>query len=56
MKPFLILVVTAALVAGCQREANNSWQGYIEGEYVTLASPYAGQLQSSTCGVATSCR
>jgi HlyD family secretion protein len=45
MKPLLLLVVTAALVAGCEREANNSWQGYIEGEYVMLASPYAGQLQ-----------
>jgi len=43
MKRFVIL--TLALLAGCEKEANNSWQGYIEGEYVMLASPYAGQLQ-----------
>jgi HlyD family secretion protein len=43
MKRFLIL--TIALLVGCEKEANNSWQGYIEGEYVMLASPYAGQLQ-----------
>jgi HlyD family secretion protein len=33
------------LLAACQSEGNPSWQGYIEGEYVNLASPYAGQLQ-----------
>jgi HlyD family secretion protein len=43
MKRFVIL--TLALLAGCEKAANNSWQGYIEGEYVMLASPYAGQLQ-----------
>ena len=34
-----------ALVAACGKEAPTAWQGYIEGEYVLLASPYAGQLQ-----------
>jgi len=38
------LIVVAALV-GCDKPENNSWQGYIEGEFVLLASPYAGQLQ-----------
>ncbi|HEU4353408.1 MAG TPA: HlyD family efflux transporter periplasmic adaptor subunit [Burkholderiales bacterium] len=42
MKRLLILV---ALLAGCGNEPNNAWQGYVEGEYVLLASPYAGQLQ-----------
>jgi HlyD family secretion protein len=43
MKRFVIL--TIALLVACEKETNNSWQGYIEGEYVMLASPYAGQLQ-----------
>lgn len=39
------LLVAVALLAGCGDEPNDAWQGYIEGEYVLLASPYAGQLQ-----------
>jgi HlyD family secretion protein len=42
---FFSIVALAVLLVGCDKEANNSWQGYIEGEYVMLASPYAGQLQ-----------
>jgi HlyD family secretion protein len=30
---------------GCEKSANDTWQGYIEGEYALIASPYAGQLQ-----------
>jgi HlyD family secretion protein len=40
----LALILTVAL-AGCEKPADGSWQGYVEGEYVMLASPYAGQLQ-----------
>ncbi len=32
-------------LAGCDKPPANTLQGYIEGEYVLLASPYAGQLQ-----------
>ena len=39
------LVILVALLAGCGNEPNDAWQGYIEGEYVLLASPYAGQLE-----------
>jgi HlyD family secretion protein len=39
------LLIAVALLAGCGNEPNDVWQGYIEGEYVLLASPYAGQLQ-----------
>ena len=39
------LLIAFALLAGCGNEQNDAWQGYIEGEYVLLASPYAGQLQ-----------
>jgi HlyD family secretion protein len=39
------LLIAVALLAGCGNQPNDTWQGYIEGEYVLLASPYAGQLQ-----------
>jgi len=40
------LCIAASLVlAGCGKSAPDTWQGYIEGEFVLLASPYAGQLQ-----------
>lgn len=33
------------LLAGCGKPAQDAWQGYVEGEFILLASPYAGQLQ-----------
>jgi HlyD family secretion protein len=39
------LLIAVVLLAGCGNAPNDAWQGYIEGEYVLLASPYAGQLQ-----------
>ncbi|MGH8627971.1 MAG: biotin/lipoyl-binding protein, partial [Gammaproteobacteria bacterium] len=41
-------VVLAALyiVASCSRSAPNQVQGYVEGEFVSIASPLAGALQS----------
>ena len=44
MRRFLAALV-AVLLAGCEKPASDSWQGYIEGEYVLLASQNAGQLQ-----------
>src|SRR4051812_31685224 len=42
----LATVLVAALLAGCGKPApTDEWQGYIEGEYMLLASPFAGQLQ-----------
>jgi HlyD family secretion protein len=40
-----LLIAAACMAAGCDRPADNGWQGYVEGEFVLLASPYAGQLQ-----------
>lgn len=34
-----------ALLTACAEPEDGAWQGYIEGEFVQLASPYAGQLQ-----------
>jgi len=39
------MLLALALFAGCQKQEDGVWQGYVEGEYVLLASPYAGQLQ-----------
>jgi HlyD family secretion protein len=41
----VFVAMAAVLLLGCGKPANDSWQGYIEGEYVLLASPAAGQLQ-----------
>jgi HlyD family secretion protein len=41
----IALIALAALAVGCEKHEEGVWQGYIEGEYVLLASPYAGQLQ-----------
>jgi HlyD family secretion protein len=38
-------VFILGLLAACERVNESYWQGYVEGEYVMLASPYAGQLQ-----------
>ncbi|MGH8221644.1 MAG: biotin/lipoyl-binding protein, partial [Woeseiaceae bacterium] len=40
-----MLIAAALLLAGCEQATDAYWQGYIEGEYVLLASPAAGQLQ-----------
>ena len=40
-----IAALTCLSLMGCSKPANDAWQGYMEGEFVLLASPYAGQLQ-----------
>ena len=39
------VIFVIGLLAACGKTPDNSWQGYVEGEFVLLASPYAGQLQ-----------
>ncbi|HEX3626919.1 MAG TPA: efflux RND transporter periplasmic adaptor subunit [Verrucomicrobiae bacterium] len=39
-----VLALCAACFAGCSREPDNVFQGYIEGEYVYIASPLSGAL------------
>jgi HlyD family secretion protein len=41
----IVAVVLLGVLAACENPAPPSWQGYVEGEFVLLASPYAGQLQ-----------
>lgn len=41
----LVLLALAALIlAGCSRARHSAYQGYLEGEFVYLASPLAGRL------------
>ena len=39
------LLICCALLCGCDKRESDAWQGYVEGEFLLLASPYAGQLQ-----------
>jgi HlyD family secretion protein len=41
----LLILLLGITLFGCEKPASDAWQGYIEGEFVLLASPYAGQLQ-----------
>ncbi len=40
------LALAAIFIAGCSRNSSNQFQGYIEGEYVYVASPLSGTLQN----------
>jgi HlyD family secretion protein len=42
----LAAAVSAALLAGCSKDKDGSFQGYIEGEYLYLAAPLAGYLDT----------
>ena len=47
MKKFLNIIwlaIAVALLGGCAKNSSNEFQGYIEGEYVYVASPLAGAL------------
>lgn len=40
-----LVAVALVLVAGCGRRDHSAFQGYLEGEFVYLASPLAGRLE-----------
>lgn len=40
------LLGAALLAAGCGKSGTHTWQGYIEGEFVSVASPFAGRLDT----------
>ena len=42
----LIGIVSVALLAACGEGARDSYQGYVEGEYVLVASPIGGTLET----------
>lgn len=43
-KSAYIVTVSMLLLSGCQRSNDTVYPGYAEGEYVRIASPYAGSL------------
>jgi len=44
----LLMSAMAVLASGCSKHANTSYQGYVEGEFVYVASPVAGRLDRLT--------
>lgn len=44
MKRFFALAVVLLFVSGCADRQSSSWQGYVEGEFVFVASSEAGRL------------
>ena len=47
MRPFLFIVPVALLaLSGCTKHQPTSWQGYFESEFVYVASPLAGRLET----------
>jgi HlyD family secretion protein len=46
MRALPAMVVAISLFAGCRRPPANTVQGYVEGEFVYVASPLAGELKS----------
>jgi len=46
MRPFVFSVLAALALAGCTRPGSRPYQGYLEGEFVYVASPLAGRLEA----------
>lgn len=42
----IVFIATAALLCGCKTKDEHRFQGYVEGEFVYVAAPLAGQLQT----------
>lgn len=40
------LLAAALVVAACGNARTDTWQGYVEGEFVSVASPFAGRLDT----------
>ncbi|MGO4766093.1 HlyD family efflux transporter periplasmic adaptor subunit [Cupriavidus sp. 2KB_3] len=44
----LLLLAACTALAACSRDKPVTWQGYVEGEFVAVASPFAGRLEKLT--------
>lgn len=45
LAPLALAAIVALALAGCSRKATNTYQGYVEGKFVYIASPQSGQLE-----------
>ena len=46
MRPFAFIFLAMLALAACTRQAPVGWQGYLEGEFIYVASPLAGRLET----------
>ena len=46
----LLLLITITILTGCSKPANDHFHGYIEGEFLSVAAPLAGQLAALPVG------
>jgi hypothetical protein len=44
LPPFTAAALALLALAACSRPAPTGWQGYLEGDFVYIASPLAGRL------------
>lgn len=44
--PTAIFLCALLILPGCEQQANTALQGYVEGEYVYLAAPFSGYLET----------
>ena len=44
LRPFGLAAAATLMVTGCSRKQVNTYQGYIEGKFVYVASPQSGRL------------
>ncbi len=44
LAPLALAAVVALALAGCSRKSTNTYQGYVEGKFVYVASPQSGRL------------
>ena len=51
----LIAVMTAGFLFACERTPSDRVQGYVEGEFVYIASPFAGALESLSVSEVNQC-
>ncbi len=42
----LLLLVSALMLTGCRPDAGERWQGYLEAEFVHVAAPLAGKVET----------
>ena len=45
MRSLVVPLLLFAILAGCARKASDGYQGYLEGEFIQVASPLAGRVE-----------